>query len=141
MELAEKVEFNSQLRQILQADGLQDSSGREGTMFFSSLPLPPAQKHSEIYLQLCMWDDYDVFLISSLVTTRPLDSMRFTTLLNYHLFDWWGNVNFYFRQWFDSRFCYSNLTPETGELSEWTMDYLSPLYHPCTKREPTNQMR
>ena len=54
MELAEKVEFNSQLRQILQADGLQDSSGREGTMFFSSLPLPPAQEHSEIYLQLCM---------------------------------------------------------------------------------------
>ena len=31
----------------------QDSRGREGTIFSSTLPLPPAHKHSDIYLQLC----------------------------------------------------------------------------------------
>lgn len=95
MELAEKVEFNSQLRQILQADGLQGSSGREGTMFFSSLPLPPAQEHSEIYLQLCMWDDYDVSLIALYAITRLLTDGI------YHLIelplDWlWWNANLFF---------------------------------------------
>ena len=29
-----------------------------GNHLYSSLPLPPAQGHPEIYLQLCMWDDY-----------------------------------------------------------------------------------
>ena len=32
----------------------QDSRGREGTIFYSTLPLPPAHEHSDIYLQLCM---------------------------------------------------------------------------------------
>ena len=31
-----------------------DSRGREGTMFYSTLPLPPAHEHSDTYLQLCM---------------------------------------------------------------------------------------
>ena len=35
-------------------DDSQDSRGREGTFFYSSLPLPPAHEHSDIYLQLCM---------------------------------------------------------------------------------------
>ena len=39
----------------------QDSRGREGTIFYSTLPLPPAHEHSDIYLQLCMWDDYHIF--------------------------------------------------------------------------------
>ena len=47
-------------------------SGREGTIFNSTLPLPPARKHSDIYLQLCMWDDYHIFLIALLVFTRLL---------------------------------------------------------------------
>ena len=42
-------------------DNLQDSGGREGTIFYSTLPLPPTHKHSNIYLQLCMWDDYHFF--------------------------------------------------------------------------------
>ena len=49
------------------ADDSQDSRGREGTFFHSTLPLPPAHEHSDIYLQLCMWDDYHVFLIATLV--------------------------------------------------------------------------
>ena len=35
-------------------DDSQDSRGREETIFFSTLPLPPAQEHSDIYLQLCI---------------------------------------------------------------------------------------
>ena len=50
----------------------QDSRGREGTIFYSTLPLPPAHEHWHIYLQLCMWDDYHVFLIATLVFARLL---------------------------------------------------------------------
>ena len=43
-----------------------------GSCFYSTLPLPPAHEHSDISLQLCMWDDYHVFLIATLVFTRLL---------------------------------------------------------------------
>ena len=35
-------------------DDLQDSRGREESIFYSTLPLAPAHEHSDIYLQLCM---------------------------------------------------------------------------------------
>ena len=50
-----------------------DSGGRQGTIFYSTLPLPPAHKHSDIYLQLCMWDDYHIFLTAPLVFIRLLN--------------------------------------------------------------------
>ena len=53
-------------------DNSQDSRGREGTIFYSTLPLPSVHKHSDIYLQLCTWDDYHIFLIAPLVFTRLL---------------------------------------------------------------------
>ena len=53
-------------------DDSQDSRGREGTFFYSTLPLPPGHEHSDIYLQLCMWDDYHVFSVAKLVFTRLL---------------------------------------------------------------------
>ena len=31
----------------------QDSRAREGTFFYSNLPLPPAHEHSDIHFQLC----------------------------------------------------------------------------------------
>ena len=89
----------------------QDSRGREGTIFYPSLPLPPAHKHSDIYLQLCMWDDYHIFLIVSLVFTR--------LLLNKicHLIELpFGDVILIFVCLLDDlilSFCYSNLTRET----------------------------
>ena len=36
-------------------DNSQDSRGREGTIFYSTLLLPPTHEHSDIYLQLCTW--------------------------------------------------------------------------------------
>ena len=37
---------------------------------YSTLPLPPAHKHSDIYLQLCTWDDYHIFFIATLESQR-----------------------------------------------------------------------
>ena len=50
----------------------QDSRGREGMIFYFTLPLPPTHEHWDIYLQLCIWDDYHVFLIATLAFTRLL---------------------------------------------------------------------
>ena len=40
--------------------------------FYSSLLLPPAHEHADNQLPLCMWYDYYVFLLTSLVFTRLL---------------------------------------------------------------------
>ena len=97
-------------------DDSQDSRGREGTIFYSTLPLPPAHEHSEIYLQLCMWDDYHIFLMAPLVFTRLLLDEIYH--LNELLFDWLiDDVTFDFCLsifWFDSRFLFQLL--DTGNL-------------------------
>ena len=72
----------------------KDSRGREGAIFYFTLPLPPAHRHWDFYLQLCKWDDYHVLLIAPLVFTTLLRFITFA-LLNYHLIDWWCNVNFF----------------------------------------------
>ena len=40
-------------------DNSQGSRGREGTIFYSTLPFSSAHEHSDIYLQLCMWGEVD----------------------------------------------------------------------------------
>ena len=55
-----------------QFTGQQGKGGREGTIFYSTLPLPPAHKHWDIHLQLCMWDYCHLFLMATLVFTRLL---------------------------------------------------------------------
>ena len=65
----------------------------KGSMLYSSLRLQSTQKLSDISLQLCMWDDYHVLLIVTLVTFRiPINDI-------YHLIelpiDWLSNVNFH----------------------------------------------
>ena len=75
-------------------DDSQGGRGREGTIFYSILPLPsahkhlgiylpystlsypPAHKHLRINLQLCMWDGYHIYWYWY--------SMSFTTLSNFH---------------------------------------------------------
>ena len=95
---------------------LYNGMGREGTIFYSSLPFPPCHEHRDIYLQLCMWDDYHVFLTAMLVFARLLlDDI-------YHLielpFEWLiDEANFIFS--LDELmlgFCCSNLTLETSEF-------------------------
>ena len=74
----------------------QDRIGRERTIFYYTLPLPPAHKHSDIYL-------------SHILNRNPFyqtaTRWEFTTLSNYHLIDWWCEVYFsLFTWWFDTRF-------------------------------------
>ena len=79
--------------------------GERGTIFYSTLPLPPAHEHWDIYLQLCMWDDYHVFLIATLVFTRLLlDEIYHLIELPFDwLIDWWWDICL-FTWWIDSRF-------------------------------------
>ena len=97
-------------------DDSQGSRGREGTIFYSTLPLPPAHEHWDIYLQLCMWDDYHVFLIATLEFTRLLlDEI-------YHVielpFEWLidDSVFVCLLDELILGFCYSNLTLKIGEF-------------------------
>ena len=51
--------------------------------------------------KLCTWDDYHILLIATLVFTRCY-SMRFTTLPNHCLLNWWFVVDLsLFACWFD----------------------------------------
>ena len=42
---------------LMDTNNSQDIRGREGTIFYSTVSLPPTQEHSDTYLHLCMWDD------------------------------------------------------------------------------------
>ena len=71
---------------------------------------------SDFYLQLCIWDDYHVFFNCTARNYQTAYSMRFTNLGNYHLSDWWWNVNFYlFSRDVILGFDYINLTQKSIE--------------------------
>ena len=74
-----------------------------GTIFYSTVQLPPAHEHSDIYLYLCMWDDYSIFLIALLAFTRLLlDEIYYLLELK---FNWLCEVSFcLYTWWFDIRF-------------------------------------
>ena len=97
--------------------------------------IPPAHEHSEIYLQLCIWDDYHMFLIATLVFTRLLlDEILPPYRITIWLID---DVKFVLVCLLDDLilgFCYSNL--DAG--NRWTRTRIN--YHPCITSEPTNQV-
>ena len=115
-------------------DDSQESRGREGTIFYSTLALPPAHKQWDIYLQLCTWDEYNVFLIAKLVLTRLLfDEIYHLIEL---LFEWLIDdamfvclldelILGFLLQRFDMR-------------NRWIWTRID--YHSCTKGELTNQV-
>ena len=49
---------------------LTGQQGKEGTIFYSTLPLSTAHEHSDIYFELCMWHNYHIFSIALLTATR-----------------------------------------------------------------------
>ena len=63
-------------------DNSQDSRGKEMTIFYSNLQLPPAQEHWNIYLQFYTWDDYHVFLITTLVAIKNQQFQDVTTQIS-----------------------------------------------------------
>ena len=103
------------------------------TIFYSLAPLPPTNEHSHIYLQLCAWDDYHIFLIAPLVFTRlKLDDIYHLIEL---LFDWlimWCDFLFIWR--FDSRFFLQQIDTE----NRWKQTRIN--YHCCITSQPTNQV-
>ena len=50
--------------------------GKGGHIFYSTLRIPLTHEHSDICLQLCMWYDYYVFLISMLVIVYSINSRK-----------------------------------------------------------------
>ena len=115
-------------------DDSQDSREREGTIFYFTLPIPPAYEHWDIYLQLSKWDDYHIFLIATLVFTRLLldEIYHFIELP----FDWLID-DAMFVCLLDKLilgFCYSDF--DIGNRWIWTRIDC----HPCITSEQTNQV-
>ena len=109
--------------------------GKGGDHFYPTLPLSPAHEHSDIYLQLCIWDDYHIFLIARLVFTRLLLDEIYH--LDYRVTIWLiDDVTLVFvclRN--DSILAFFLQQLETG--NRWTRTRID--YHLCITTEPTNQ--
>ena len=99
----------------------QHGKGRD--LFYSTLPFSLAHKHSDIYMQLCTWDDWlsHIFnrnvCIYQTATRWDLPPYRITILI-----DWWCDVDLrLFAFWFELRFCYSYSTWEkpVGPTPNW----------------------
>ena len=115
-------------------DDSQDSRGREGTIFYSTLPLPPAHEHWDIHFQLCMRNDYHVFSIATLVFTRLLlDEILPPYRITIWVINWWCNVCLC-TGWIDTRF----LLQRFDIWNRWIWTRID--YHPCITSEPTNQV-
>ena len=51
---------------------IHETAGEGRDLLYSSLPLSPGRKQSDIYLQLYIWDDYWIYLIAEDVITKLL---------------------------------------------------------------------
>ena len=89
-----------------------------GTMPNFSLPLPPTSEHSDIYLQLFIWDDYHVFLTASLITTRVLLDKFFHLIveLSFWSIDYTMLVSVSLIYDLILDFCYCSLSLETDGI-------------------------
>ena len=82
----------------------------------SFVQLPLSHEHSDIYLQLFGWGDCYVFLMAWLVSNYPT-AIRWDLPpcgITIWLIDNGMLIRYLFTWWFNSRFCYNNLTAESG---------------------------
>ena len=114
---------------------LTGQQGKGGTIFYSALPLPPAPEHSDIYLQLCMWDDYHIFNRTACTyqTATRWDLQPYWITI--WLIDYVTLVFVCLRVNLIVDFCYSNLKRETGGLE------LASTLHPCIISEPSTNFK
>ena len=95
-------------------DNSQHSRGREGTIFFSTLPLPPAHEHSSATLHV-RWLSHNFncnACIYQTATRWDLPPYQITIWLTDDV-----DIDFCLLAcWIDFRFCYSYLTWETSGL-------------------------
>ena len=117
-------------------DNSQDSRERQGNIFYSTVPLPPAHKHSDIYLQICMWDDYHIYILNCTACTNQ-------TAAQWDLPPYWitiwliDAVKLVFVCLLDDLilgFCYSNLDTQ-NQLQKARINY-----HPCITSKQTSQV-
>ena len=101
--------------------------GRRPSCF--TLPLPPVHEHSDIYLQLCTWDDYHIFnrnaCIYQTATRWDLPPYRVTVWLIDGFVCLLVALILGFVTVFDRR-------------NRWTRTRID--YHPCITSQPTNQV-
>ena len=106
--------------------------GKRRDQLYSILPLSPDHEYSDIYLQLCIWDDYHVFLIASHVVTRLLlDEIyhHWELTIDSLLIKYWLILMI-----FSARSCYSG---QSGKPWIW----IRINYHHSIKSDPTNTVR
>ena len=114
--------------------GYLENSRREAPISYPTLPLPRNHQNSGIYVQLCMGDDNDVFLIVPLVFTRLLlDNM-------YHLLellsDWlMMQLNFFF---VCLMFWFHVLLQQFDTGNRWIWTRID--FYPCITSELVNQV-
>ena len=113
---------------------LTGQQGKGGIIFYSTLPLPSAHEHSDIYLQLCMWVDYHIFnrtaCIYKIATWWDLHLNRITIWLI-------DDVTLVFVCLRDYLIL-ASLLQLSGTGNRQIRTRVN--YHPCITSEPTNQV-
>ena len=97
-----------------------------------TLPISPTNEHTDIYLELCMWGDCNVFLIKPLVITRLLLN-KIYELIDLS-FDWLMmecKIPFVYSAVL--LLCYLFQQFDVGNRWIWTQIN----YHPCITSKPT----
>ena len=118
----------------LDTDGPQDSRGREGSIPYSSLPLPPAHEQSKhpfttLHVRWLSRIPNRSACVYQNATRWDLPPYR---IINW-VIDWWCNVC-WFTWWIDTRFLLQRF--DNGNRSIRT-----PIdYHPCITSARTNQV-
>lgn len=82
-------------------DNIETAGARRGHLS-SYLPIPPAHNNSDIYLQMCIWDDNGIILITAHVTEviyttdEIYRALGFSVLLNVNcILTYWINASNY----------------------------------------------
>ena len=103
-------------------DSSLDNRVKGGVMLYSTLLFPPAREHSDIYSQLCMWNECHTVLIASPVTTRLLlDEFYHLTELPHWLIDDVILVSVCLLDDLILDICYSSLLLETGGFEKYLL--------------------
>ena len=113
-------------------DNTQDSRGRKGAILYSTLQLPPAHEHWNIYLDVT-WLSH-IFnrtaCIYQTATQWDLPPYRITISLIHDVI----LICCFFTLWFDYRF----LLQQFGTRNSWTRTHIGKC--PCITSEPINQV-
>ena len=113
-------------------DDSQDSRGKEGTIFYSILPLPPTDEHWDIATLHVRWLSRIFKRKACVYQTASrwnLPPYRITIWV----IDWWCKVCL-FTWWIDTTFLLQRY--DIGNRWIWTRTD----YHPCITSEPSNQV-